>query len=290
MLFGYSTRRKGTANIVMDFCKGSNAVYNPIEDFEHNGIHPNAKYVTSFGFMRGTANLFEEASRQGKNYLHIDHAYFLAGHRGKDSWYRIIRNGMNMNKVTKRFPADRFMKVFYPHVQIKHWRTNPQGHILVLPPTQPSAWYTKNETWLNDTVHWLKHNTTRPVVIRHKPPVTVVDNKGFPLSDDIKKQELDKLKPFIRSTTLEEDLQNAYCVVAFNSGAVVKATLEGVPVFCTNYCPAHPISFKFADINNTRMLSIEPDRQGWFNALAYHQFSRHEMRNGTAWNLIREHQ
>ena len=66
--------------------------------------------------------------------------------------------------------------------------------------------------------------------------------------------------------------------------------IEGVPVFCTNYCPAHPISFKFADINNTRMLSIEPDRQGWFNALAYHQFSRHEMRNGTAWNIIREHQ
>jgi len=38
------------------------------------------------------------------------------------------------------------------------------------------------------------------------------------------------------------------------------------------------------------MLKIEPDRQGWFNALAYHQFSRQEFKNGTAWNLIREHQ
>ena len=28
MLFGYSTRSKGTANIVMDFVKDLNAVYN----------------------------------------------------------------------------------------------------------------------------------------------------------------------------------------------------------------------------------------------------------------------
>lgn len=290
MLFGYSTRRKGTSNIVMDFCKGSNAVYNPIEDFEHNGLPPTAKYVVSFGFLRGTANLFQDAARHGKNYLHIDHAYFLAGHNGSDSWYRVTRNGMNMNKVVKRFPADRFMKLFYPHVQIKPWRSNPQGHILVLPPTQPSAWYTQNEGWLDETVKWLKLNTTRPVVVRHKPPVTWCDNKGFPLPPTEIQEKLNQLRPLIRNTTLDEDLANAYCVVAFNSGAVVKATLEGIPVFCTPYCPAQPISFKFADIDNTRMLKIEPDRQGWFNALAYHQFSRQEFKNGTAWNLIREHQ
>ena len=55
-------------------------------------------------------------------------------------------------------------------------------------------------------------------------------------------------------------------------------------MFCTNYCPAHPISFKFVHINNTRMLGIEPIHS-WFNALVHHLV--HEMRNGTAWNLIR---
>ena len=116
MLYGYSTRRKGTTKIVERFCRGSNAVFNPIEDFEQNGIMPNATYVTTFGFLRGTANLFETAIRNGVNYLHIDHAYFLAGHRGWDSWYRVTRNDMNMNKITKRYPADRFMSKIYPKV------------------------------------------------------------------------------------------------------------------------------------------------------------------------------
>ena len=290
MLYGYSTRRKGTTKIVERFCRGSNAVFNPIEDFEQNGIMPNATYVTTFGFLRGTANLFETAIRNGVNYLHIDHAYFLAGHRGWDSWYRVSKNDMNMNKITKRYPADRFMSKIYPNVTLKNWRTNPQGHILVLPPTQPTAWYTKNEDWLDKTLNWLKHNTTRPVVVRHKPPVTWCDNKGFPLPPTVVQDKINELRPLLRQTTLEQDLQDAYCVIAFNSGAVVKATLEGIPVFCTPYCAAQPIAFKFPDIESPRMLSIEPDRQGWFNALAYHQFSMEEMKNGTAWNLIREHQ
>lgn len=290
MLVGYSTRRKGTSLIVRDLCKGSGGLYSPIEEFDQYGLNPQATYAASFGFLRGTHKIFKEAERQGKNYLHIDHAYFLAGHNGSDSWYRVMRNKMNVNMITKRFPADRFMTKFYPHVKIKPWRTNPQGHILVLPPTQPTAWYTQNQSWLDDTMTWLKHNTTRPVVVRHKPPVTWIDNKGFPLPPSDIQENLRKLKPLIRQTSLEDDLKSAYCVIAFNSGAVVRASLEGVPVFCTNYCAAAPISFKMDDIESTRMLSIEPDRQGWFNALAYHQFSRDEMKNGTAWNLIREHQ
>ena len=87
---------------------------------------------------------------------------------------------------------------------------------------------------------------------------------------------------------MHEDLEDAYCVVAYNSGAVVNATLEGVPVISTEYAPSTAVSFNLNDIGDRDKLLIEPNRQQYFNALSYHQFTVGEMRNGTAWKLIKE--
>jgi hypothetical protein len=289
MLYGYSTRRKTTTKVVRVFTTGSGGEFKDISVLEQEGIPSNTTYLTSFGILRGTAEVYKKAIANNINYLHIDHAYFLAGHhKHKDPWYRVSKNGINLKQLNKVFPQDRFDHYFKSSVNIKPWRVKSTGHILVLPPTQPTAWYLGADNWLNDTVNWLQTHTDRQVIVRYKPPVTFCDSFGFPLQHELIEQKKNEMKPLVRQTSFEEDIQDAYCVIAYNSGAVVKAISEGVPVFSTDQAPSWPISFDLSDINNTKRLSQEPDRQRWFNALAYHQFHLSEMENGTAWNLIQE--
>lgn len=286
MIYGYDTSRKTTGKVVRLFCEGSNGQVRRLDQLDSDIENSSSDdYFTSFGILRGTAQVY----RKAPNYLHIDHAYFLAGHtHTDDTWYRVSKNGINMKEITKHYPEDRFNTYFKQHVNIKPWRLNTNGHILVLPPTQPTAWFTGDEDWLDNTVEWLKRNTNRQVIVRHKPPVVYVDKYGFPVGSLVVQEKIREMEPLIRKTTFEEDLDNAYCVVAYNSGAVVKATLEGIPVFSTEYAPSKPVAFDWKDIENDNELKQEPNRQQYFNALSYHQFTLGEMRNGEAWRLIRE--
>jgi hypothetical protein len=286
MIYGYDTSRKTTNKVVKLFCEGANGQTRRLDQLDLDIQNSNVDdYFTSFGILRGTAEVY----RKAPNYIHIDHAYFLAGHKKTDdSWYRVTKNGINMKDITKHYPEDRFNTYFKQHVNIKPWSLNTKGHILVLPPTQPTAWYTGDEDWLDNTLKWLKDNTDRKVIVRHKPPVIHCDNQGFPI-DHIKFQEkFNEMKHLVRPTTLDEDLDNAYCVVAYNSGAVVKATLEGVPVFSTEYASSKSVAFDWNDIENHNELKQEPNRQQYCNALSYHQYTLSEMKNGKAWQLIRE--
>lgn len=283
MLYGYGTRRRSTERIVRAFVKGSKGTYKELSDFHHEGVLPDTDYVTSFGFLRGTSRVFVKARQEGKDYLHIDHAYFLGGHNtAPDPWYRISKNSMNMNTLTKKWPKDRFNFYFAQHTTIKPWNVDQHGYILVLPPTQPTAWYTESQNWLDKTVKQIRLHTDREIIVRHKPPVAFVDNNGYPIAHH--NQDIN-----VRTTSLEEDIESCYCVVAFNSGAVVDATAHGKPVFCTEHASSYPISFKLDNIENKVMLLKEPDRINWFSALAYNQFRLSEMRDGTAWNLMKEH-
>lgn len=286
MIYGYDTSRKTTTKVVRLFCDGAKGQVRRLDQLDTDIQNSNVDdYFTSFGILRGTANVY----RKAPNYLHIDHAYFLAGHKHTDdSWYRVSKNSINMKGVTKHFPQDRFNTYFKQHVNIKPWSLNTKGHILVLPPTQPTAWYTGDDDWLDSTLEWLKNVTDKKVIVRYKPPVAHVDENGFPVGSLQFEKEFRKIEPLIRQTTFEEDLENAYCVIAYNSGAVVKATLEGIPVFSTEYAPASMVSFNWRDIENHEELKQEPDRQQYFNALSYHQFKLSEMRNGEAWQLIRK--
>ena len=96
------------------------------------------------------------------------------------------------------------------------------------------------------------------------------------------------MEHLVSGNTLQQDLNGANCVVAYNSGVVVDAIVQGIPVISHSNAASYPLSFSIDDID-TSVMKQEPDRQNWFNALAYHQFRLSEMRDGTAWNLLKEH-
>lgn len=288
MLYGYSTSKRHTQGVVDSFTKGSNGVSIDISDLK-NGLPGDASTVTSFGFLRGTAEVFKQAESKGINYLHIDHAYFQGGHKtDPNPWYRIIKNGMNIKEINKRWPSDRFNFYFSQQLNVQPWKEKDNGYILILPPTQPTAWYTNSTNWLVETVKLIKSKTDREIKIRHKPPVIVCDDRGYPLHPDIVKQHIQDMEHLVSGNTLQQDLNGANCVVAYNSGVVVDAIVQGIPVISHSNAASYPLSFSIDDID-TSVMKQEPDRQNWFNALAYHQFRLSEMRDGTAWNLLKEH-
>ncbi|SVC04753.1 uncharacterized protein METZ01_LOCUS257607, partial [marine metagenome] len=87
MIYGYDTSRKTTGKVVRLFCKGANGQVRRLNQLDSDIANSSdGDYFTSFGILRGTAEVYRRAT----NYLHIDHAYFLAGHtHTDDTWYRV---------------------------------------------------------------------------------------------------------------------------------------------------------------------------------------------------------
>ena len=80
-------------------------------------------------------------------------------------------------------------------------------------------------------------------------------------------------------------LPKARAFVVHSSVAAVEAAQGGIPVFGPPTSPAHGIGQE----DLTKIDSpIYPDRTNWVRTLTYSQFTLDEIKNGTAWAIIRE--
>lgn len=84
-------------------------------------------------------------------------------------------------------------------------------------------------------------------------------------------------------TPIAEQLKNCHAVVVYASNASVDAVLNGVPVF--NLGPAVTTPIGLQDLRKIET-PIYPERQPFFNSLAYAQFTIEEFENGFAWKTI----
>ena len=80
-------------------------------------------------------------------------------------------------------------------------------------------------------------------------------------------------------------LSGAWAVVTCQSTAAVDALLEGVPSFCDKMSMAKPVSYTDLSLIDT---PFYPDnREEWFNSLLANQYFINEIRDGTAWNRVK---
>ena len=135
--------------------------------------------------------------------------------------------------------------------------------------------------WCNKTIKKIKEHTDRPIVVRAHP-------------GDGKVREYLKINwenvIISRNPTIQQDLNNAWATVTYNSSPGVASAIEGVPVFVTDPEPKKSQAFEIAnftlkDIENPRM----PGRQSWLEAIAMSHFSFTDLRSGTAWNIIKDY-
>jgi hypothetical protein len=206
-----------------------------------------------WGVLRDSDRILAQAKAQGLNFFYIDHAYFNRGH---DKAYRITRNRYEAGPV-RDCPTDRLDAL---NVDVRPWRRGGR-EIIVCPPTEYFKVAHGCEDWLETTLETLAAVTDRPVTIREKPLPTEV---GVPL---------------------DVALQSAHALVTHSSNVAIEAACLGTPIFVDPASAAAPIGLTDLSMIET---PVYPDRQAWLSHLAYSQFSMYEIRDGSAWRLLRE--
>lgn len=283
----YDTDRKLTTDIVRRFAQSINetgteytAECRSLQDFRQHGIPNDTWMVCSLGILRGTGMIMKSAASNGIHRLYMDHAYFNSGYSGK-GWLRMTVNGHTMNRIN---PADnvRWKNHFKNSNNVLEWKTAEQRgqNILILPPTNAVGWYFDAHNWLEDTIALIKKYLPRHehdlIKVRYKPMDPIVDKMGNLIGKQSHPEEC----------SLQEDLDAARVVVAYNSMVTVEATRQGIPVITSNHNACAPISFNFKNITEPNKLDVEPNRRDLFYWLSYCQFNEKERANGVAWNHI----
>jgi len=177
-------------------------------------------------------------------------------------------------------------------IKYKDWRNN-GNHILICL-QRNGGWSMKgqdNQEWVIETVKRLRQYTDRPIHLRGHPGDKRA-GKYLDLSEKAcKLNVLTGMNVSItdhRNRTLDQDLKNAWATVVFNSSPAVASAIAGVPVFADDWkdCQAGDVANKsFADIENPSMTA----RDNWLAKLSMCHWNFEELKNGTAWQHMREY-
>lgn len=143
--------------------------------------------------------------------------------------------------------------------------------------------------WCVDTVQKIRQQTDRPIIVRFHPAVS--DRAWTDYTDTFRKLAFMNVKNLTfsngRDRSLAQDLEHAWCVVAYSSGISVDAVYAGVPVIaCDQGNFAWEISSRFIDLINDPYRAPDETVQQWFYNLAYCQWNEEEMQSGQAWQHL----
>lgn len=208
----------------------------------------------SYGILRGTGEIFNQQRKAEKDYWEIDLGYFNPSHFS--GYYRISKNGTRAkyNKaIADKLPSDRWDAL---NINISSWKTGGE-YILFCPPTdEVRAFYRIPDQWEKQTLTVLRE-TGYPIKIREKNSIN-----NFPLS---------------------VDLQDAVCLVAYNSNTMIEALVAGVPVIGFSEDIYNWNNLKPKDIGKKDLTTF--DRYSLFKFLSYCQFTLAEFSTGEAWKI-----
>jgi hypothetical protein len=168
------------------------------------------------------------------------------------------------------------------------WNSDADGHVLValqLPGDASLRGIDINE-WAYKTILDLRKHTDRFIVVRNHP---MASQRAFGDHEELARKLLLAGVQNIKFSDGQiipwhQDLHGAYCTVTYTSGLAIDSVLSGIPtIACDAGNFAWGISSRLIrDINNIRLAS-KNEMQKWLENLSGCQWSKEEMRNGTAW-------
>tara|TARA_B110000285_G_scaffold70319_1_gene80945 strand:+ start:3551 stop:5251 length:1701 start_codon:yes stop_codon:yes gene_type:complete len=288
--YGYS---KGEAMKIIQnkFAEGKTskvaAIFNDALNYDKNTDYVFDEYLQSFVYgcggtlssfddekttagpllMRGVGKATREAVQHcwdtGRQFYYIDTGYFGNSKSKSKGWHRITKNNLqNLGPITER-PTDRLLRW-------KFKKFRPGKKILICPPSEKVMMLFNQPSpaeWTEQVVKQLKTLTDRPIEVRMKPTRT----------------------QRISNNSLEEALNDeVHCLVTYNSIAALEALMHGKPAIALG--PNCATMVCNTDLNQVEDLHI-PDKDemtALMSHLSYAQFSREEMMNGYAWDIVNE--
>jgi len=220
--------------------------------------------IAVFGSLRGTGDLIKNCLSIPQIFYYFDHAYHLGTRHSNnnlinDRIYRIVKNDYNLTYIDQLNDTDRErIEKYKKHIEIKPWKKEGK-YILVLPPSDFAKTYYNIPDWEEDTIYQLKQFTKKDIVVR--------------------KKDLSNL-----NNSLDEQLNDAFACVTFNSTACIDAVLKGVPSFCDGISCGMPVSQ--LDLSQIENPIYSDNREKWIDSLLANQFTMKEIEDGTAYEKV----
>jgi len=247
-------------------------------------VHANSGNTPHLMFRK---KVIQEQKRIGKHTLAIDSNLFLYRDPGNTKKY--LRFSINDvfpttgNYFTQNIDSNRWQKIKKDlNFDLRPW-TNKGKHILICL-QRNGGWSMGNVDvmdWCKKTIDILQRNTDRSIVVRAHP-------------GDKKARTYLKLNyPNVKISTNDHilsDFHKCWATITYNSSPAIASVIEGIPVFVTDPTPEKSQAF---DVCNTNLENIEnplrPERQKWIEKLAMCHFNFEDLKQGTAWNIIKEY-
>jgi len=177
-------------------------------------------------------------------------------------WHRLVTNHLHHDATKKYFPADRLHLL--PSLPAP-WRHN-GDEILVIENSEHhhQCFGTTLEQWIDRLNARLQKLTDRKVVYRAK---------------NLDRKNRDNLYEHLKNS-------NYYCVITDASCAAIEAVWAGIPIITLNQHISIPVArTSIEDINDLYRGPIGD----WLCAVSYSQFTKKEMFNGTALEIIKKY-
>jgi len=176
------------------------------------------------------------------------------------------------------------------NINVKPWKNN-GSHILICL-QRNGGWSMKgrdNQDWAREVITKIRRVSDRPIIIRGHPGDRRAGKYLNPRERTYKLHGLENVHiSDHRNRTLQQDLQNAWCTVVYNSSPAVASAIEGVPVFVDD-----PIDCQAKDVANTNFANIETpdtfDRELWLQKLSMCHWNFEELSSGEAWTHMRKY-
>ena len=247
-----------TDEYVNMFAKGADLTIYDYNDY------PNNKDILIRSM--GKRKLIKECWQDNKTFYYMDSGYVgnyksKANPHGWKVWHRIVKNDVQHNKIIER-PDDRWKRLEYSIENRK------QGnHILLVTPSEkPCKFYgIDKDVWIKNTIKEIKKYTDRPIVVRDKAS---------------RQQRI--------TNTIFQDLKNCHALITYQSIAAVESVLYGVPAFTLAPTAADPVCDKNLSLIEQPTVQDKDKIYKWACHLAYGQFHNDEMKNGTAYRILKE--
>ena len=288
--YGYS---KGEAMKIIQnkFAEGKTskvaAIFNDALNYDKNKDYVFDEYLQSFVYgcggtlssfddekttsgpllMRGVGKATREAVQHcwdtGRQFYYIDTGYFGNAKSKSKGWHRITKNNLqNLGPIIER-PTDRLLRW-------KFKKFRPGKKILICPPSEKVMMLFNQPSpaeWTEQVVQQLKTLTDRPIEVRMKPNRT----------------------QRISNNSLEDALDDeVHCLVTYNSIAALEALMHGKPAIALGPNCASMVCNTNLDQVEDLHIPTKDEMTALMSHLSYAQFSREEMMNGYAWEIVNE--
>jgi len=153
------------------------------------------------------------------------------------------------------------------------WRPKGQHVVIACQRTQSHQWQGQPpvDQWLDRVISEIRQHSDREIRVRPHPRQKITAVSGVRIEPPMKLQGTYDDFDFARS------IENAWCVVNWNSAPGIQAIIKGIPAVVSPDSLAAPVAL--TDLSKIES-PLRPDRESWLESLSHTEWTTDEITSG----------